>query len=65
MSKMSDLIEILHGSLGELYGYLCMSDRDGETTIPEEAKDRAEKALRRVDAWKRGDTLDTPGERTK
>lgn len=56
MNKISNLIEILHDSLSELYGYLCMSDRDGEATIPEEAKDRAEKALRRVDAWRRGDT---------
>lgn len=55
MSKISDLIEILHDSLSELYGYLCMSDRDGEATIPEEAGIRAKEALQRVDAWKRGE----------
>ena len=49
------LIDRLYDSLGELYGYLCMSDRDGETIIPEEAGIRAKEALQRVEAWKRGE----------
>lgn len=50
------LIDRLYDSLRELYGFLCMSVRDGEAIIPEEAGNRAREALQWVDAWKRGDS---------
>lgn len=44
LARHNDLL----ASLEELYGYLCVSDRDGESTIPEGAGERARMAIARA-----------------